>query len=74
MIYRLKNGNLIEINRKYYIDDSNYYEEIYKYINSISKEIDNHFINNNLQVNKDNFNEIMGNTNDNIMNYIKEKK
>lgn len=74
MIYRLKNGNLIEINRKYYIDDSNYYQEIYKYINSISKEIDNHFINNNLQVNKDNFNEIMGNTNDNIMNYIKEKK
>ena len=74
MIYRLKNGNLIEINRKYYINDSNYYEEIYKYINSISKEIDNHFINNNLQVNKDNFNEIMGNTNDNIMNYIKEKK
>jgi len=74
MIYRLKNGNLIEINRKYYINDSNYYEEIYKYINSISKEINNHFINNNLQVNKDNFNEIMGNTNDNIMNYIKEKK
>jgi hypothetical protein len=69
MLYRQSNGNLIEINRKKYINDIEYYKEIYKYISSIieNPKIDreNTMINNN--------EELMGNSNDDIINYRESK-
>lgn len=72
MLYRLTNGSLIEINRNHYMNDTKYYEAIYKYINSIILK-ENYFYTENTKTksNINCFDELMGNSNDNIINYRK---
>lgn len=74
MLYRQSDGSLIEINRKKYINDTEYYEDIYKYINSISLEKKNIYMENtntNTNTNENTNDELMGNSNKNIINYIR---
>jgi hypothetical protein len=70
MLYRKSDGSLIEINRKEFINDTNYYQEIYKHICNITREnIQETFVNMNVSDN-----EFMGNTYESINNFIKFKK
>jgi len=69
MLYRKSDGTLIEINRQNYINDTIYYQEIYKFMSSIS--LDKMYkTNDNQSIYNDQY---IGNSNESIMEYMKGK-